>query len=187
MKCRPGDIAIVVNDLEHPRNNGCLLEIVSAAPPGAFSIPADWIGRPLSTFHFDDRVCKPGGRRVLGYRDSELRPLRDTDGDDETLGWADLPCSLNSAKAAEELATPVPQTTFLRATVKCAEQFVSGAWSLTVISGELGFDIKVQATAMPTEGIKPGDQIRLEYPKDGNPFVGPFIKISLINPEPSSS
>lgn len=46
MQCKPGDLAIVVNDLEYPVNNGCLLEILGRATPGAHAIPADWVGRP---------------------------------------------------------------------------------------------------------------------------------------------
>ena len=91
MQCKLGDLAIVVNDFEHPINNGCLLMIVAKAPLGAFAIPADWIGRPLSTFEFNGRKQSPGGQGIVVYRDVELRPLRDSDGQDETLVWAGLP------------------------------------------------------------------------------------------------
>ena len=184
MQCKPGDLAIVVNDLEYPINNGCLLEILGRATPGAHSIPADWIGRPLSTFKFGDRTCPPDPRNTVVYRDIELRPLRDNDGKDETLAWAELPKKTDNpipAKKQDDVVTATLQTSFLGATVQCAEQFVSGAWSLTVRSGDMGFDVRVDAHIAPPGGFHPGDRIRLEYKKGDNPFFGPFIKAHLLN------
>lgn len=98
MQCELGDLAIVVNDFENPVNNGALLKIVARALPGQWNIPADWNCIPLSTFRFDDRVVPPG-RGVLGYRDCELRPLRDSDGQDQTLEWAGHPAELQGITA----------------------------------------------------------------------------------------
>ncbi|WP_155496351.1 hypothetical protein [Comamonas testosteroni] len=98
MNCRLGDLAIVVNDFENPENNGALLKIVAHALPGQWDIPADWNCIPLSTFRFDDKVVSPG-RGVLGYRDRELRPLRDSDGQDQTLDWAGHPTERHVATA----------------------------------------------------------------------------------------
>lgn len=184
MQCKPGDLAIVVNDLDHPINNGCLLEILCRAIPGAHSIPADWVARPLSTFRFGDRICPPGTPRVVVYRDIELRPLRDSDGDDETIAWAGLPKKADNtvpATARGEVVTATLETSFLRATVQRAEQFVGGAWSLSVICGEVGFDVRVEAKAMPSGGFQPGDRIQLEYRKGDHPFRGPFIAARLID------
>lgn len=184
MNCRLGDLAIVVNDLDYPNNNGCLLEIIARAQAGAYSIPADWVGRPLSTFDFGGRRNSPGDGRSVVYRDCELRPLRNSDGKDETLAWAELPKKVDAkipATKQEEAVTATLQTSFLGATVQCAEQFVSGAWSLTVRSGDMGFDVRVDAHIAPPSGFHPGDRIRLEYKKGDNPFFGPFIKAHLLN------
>lgn len=98
MNCRLGDLAIVVNDFENPENNGALLKIVAHTRPGQWDIPADWNCIPLSTFRFDDKVVAPG-RGVLGYRDRELRPLRDNDGQDQTFDWAGHPTERHVATA----------------------------------------------------------------------------------------
>lgn len=96
MQCNVGDLAIVVNDHENPDNNGGLLRILFKAGPGPWGIPADWICEPLSTFSFRGRVTRPGGATVV-YRDCELKPLRDGDGEDQTIVWAGLPASLQPA------------------------------------------------------------------------------------------
>ena len=96
MHCKVGDLAIVVNDHESPENNGALLRIYAKALPGQWPIPADWMCEPLSCFWFDGRSMFPG-RGVLAYRDCELRPLRDGDGEDQTLIWAGFPKSLQAA------------------------------------------------------------------------------------------
>lgn len=96
MQCKVGDLAIVVNDLESPENNGALLRIFARARPGQWAIPADWNCEPLSSFTFDGRSTVPG-RGILGYRDCELKPLRDGDGEDQTIQWAGLPASLQPA------------------------------------------------------------------------------------------
>lgn len=92
MNCKPGDLAIVVNDIEYPQNNGALLRVVSRLRPSDRH-PFEWRCEPLSTFHFGERVCYPG-HGVCVYRDIELKPLRDGDGQDETLAWAGLPAPI---------------------------------------------------------------------------------------------
>lgn len=95
MQCKVGDLAIVVNDYENPDNNGALLRILLRAGPG-WGIPADWIGEPLSSFSFPGRVIRSGQGTVM-YRDCELKPLRDGDGEDQTHQWAGRPASLQPA------------------------------------------------------------------------------------------
>jgi len=87
----------------------------------------------------------------------------------------------NPATKQDEDAKAALQTSMLRATVERAEQLVTGAWKLALISGELGFSVKVEGAVMPPEGFKPGDDIRLEYKKGDHPFFGPFIKAHLLN------
>ncbi len=65
--------------------------------------------------------------------------------------------------------------------MKRAEQFVSGAWNLTVVSGDMGFDVRVDAHIAPHGGFNPGDCLRLEYKKGDHPLFGPFIKAHLLD------
>lgn len=179
MKCRPGDLAIVVNDYEHPENNGALLRIWKPALPGEFEIPADWVGRPLSTFRFGERIIEPGTPGIVVYRDAELKPLRDNDEDDETIAWVGPRPAIPQEQLRAERATAAPQLSRLRARVEQVDRFVSGAWNLTVVSGDLGFDLRVEDAVMPPDGVKPGDRILLEYEKSGHPMRGPFTKVSV--------
>lgn len=185
MQCKPGDLAIVTNDHEFPQNNGALLRIWKPALPGECSIPADWVCLPLSTFIFSDRVVGPGDRRTVMYRDKELKPLRHDDGADQSIAWAGP-----SPGITEEKATAAPQAaasaeadckSSLRATVQRVDRFVSGAWSLTLISGNVGFDVKVDSTVMPANGVQPGDRILLECTEGGHPFFGPFTSLCVEN------
>jgi len=178
MHCKPGDLAIVVNDYEYPANNGALMRIWKPAPPGEFEIPADWIGLPLSTFRFGDRTIEPGARAIVVYRDAELRPLRDTDEDDETIAWAGPRPAIPQEQLLAERGTAA-QISRLRAKVEQVDRFVSGDWCLALVSGELGFEVRVKDTVMPVGGVKSGDSILLEYRKGGHPFLGPFTKVCV--------
>ena len=86
-----------------------------------------------------------------------------------------------STTKQDKAATATLQTSMLRATVERAEQLASGIWKLALVCGELGFSVKVEGAVMPSEGFKPGNDIRLEYKKGDNPFFGPFIKVHLLN------
>lgn len=177
MQCRPGDLAIVVNDYEHPGNNGALLRIWKPALAGEFEIPADWIGTPLSTFRFGERTIAPGARATVVYRDAELKPLRDTDEDDETIAWAGPRPAIAQEQSLAERGTAAPQISRLRAKVEQVDRFVSGDWNLTLVSGDLGFEVRVKNTVMPSDGVKPGDRLLLDYRKGGHPFFGPFTRV----------
>ena len=96
MQCIPGDLAVVVNDYEYPGNNGALLRVLKSAKPEFGNTPYDWLCEPLSTFRFS-KTIKPGMPCVILYRDVELKPLRDGDGQDETLSWLTTPESLQPA------------------------------------------------------------------------------------------
>lgn len=93
MNCKPGDLAIVVNcrDVE---NIGALVEVMHFCGDGK------WVVNELSDV-FIVRSLKTGERtqrnkeRTLVGRDDCLRPLRDNDGQDETLTWAPLPVKTN--------------------------------------------------------------------------------------------
>lgn len=179
MQCKPGDLAIVVNDYEHPENNGALLRILKPALPGEFEIPADWVGQPLSTFRFHDGTIEPDSNAIVAYRDAELKPLRDSDEDDETIAWAGPRPAIPQEQSLAERGTATARASRLRAKVEHVDRFVSGDWSLALVSGELGFEVRVKNTVMPPDGVKPGDRILLEYEKSGHPLHGPFTKVSV--------
>lgn len=80
LRCRPGDLAMVVNDIEEPKNNGALVQVIERADRSFYDIPVDWECRAVSAIKFCGSVHPPG-TDGFGYRDRELRPLRDP-GDD---------------------------------------------------------------------------------------------------------
>lgn len=91
-RCNVGDIAIVINDLEMPINNGAIVEIVSAAIPENYEVEGmEWECKAISTIQYFGGGTAKSGERGIGYRDCELLPIRDTDGEDETFGWAGKP------------------------------------------------------------------------------------------------
>lgn len=77
MRCRVGDICLILRG--HPRRVGKLCEVIGPARRP----DCDW-----SVTVFND----PGPS--LGARDHELRPIRDNDGQDETIAWAGRPQEL---------------------------------------------------------------------------------------------
>lgn len=93
MRCRPGDLAMVVDDHEEPANNGGLVRVLRRADPGDYHSPVDWHCTALSHLRMplfaSSVVVEPG--HVVGYRDVELRPLRGDPGRDETLEWVSVP------------------------------------------------------------------------------------------------
>ena len=101
MRCIPGDLAVVINDHEYPNNNGALLRVVQNAKSVFPNTHFDWLCEPLSTFRFQETISPGMLRRgmscVVVYRDCELRPLRDGDGQDETLSWLTKPQELQPA------------------------------------------------------------------------------------------
>ena len=75
MNCRPGDLAVVVG-------NGPLSgRFVTVTHIYYGSLP----DRPEWCFAPD--VYWPAGNQQLTFFDDRLRPIRDTDGEDETLTW----------------------------------------------------------------------------------------------------
>jgi hypothetical protein len=100
MNCKPGDLAIVVQDFENPENVGALVRVVSRADPNDYDSDIDWDCDALSvisgprSFTGEWFTAVPGSSdSEFGYRDCELRPLRDPgdDATDETLLWLPSP------------------------------------------------------------------------------------------------
>jgi hypothetical protein len=76
MNCKPGDLAVLIKSEFKPHNIGSVVKILRKAE--SFNGYFCWETSPV----FD------GGTWVL---DKNLRPIRDQDGQDETLTWAGLP------------------------------------------------------------------------------------------------
>lgn len=86
LRCKEGDLAIVVNDMEHPWNNGALVKVLRRADRSEYTVPVDWDCEAVTTIRTDGFTYSPG-EADIGFRDRELRPIRDPGPDavDETL------------------------------------------------------------------------------------------------------
>lgn len=84
MNCKPGDIAIFVRN-DWPENIGGLVRVRRPC----LTWRGDWECEALSQLRTERGSVLPGS---LGIAiDSDLRPLRDSDGTDEMLRIAGLP------------------------------------------------------------------------------------------------
>ena len=82
MNCKQGDMAVVAL-IWREEDTWMLGRIVRCEQfkPTIYGEPA-WLTDPL---------IGPDGKRWTLARDECLRPIRDQDGDDETLAWKDVP------------------------------------------------------------------------------------------------
>lgn len=87
LNCRPGDLAVIVSSSAD--NEGKIVRVLSRAYHGVYDrnrvvdkSPAWFIEPPL--------VGWDGATANMAL-DSQLRPIRDNDGEDETLQWVDVP------------------------------------------------------------------------------------------------
>lgn len=99
MNCKPGDLAVLV-DSDFEENIGGLVLVICVADPQKF-VPSpdpvnelEWECELLTQqMGWDDAEnyswSKPGDRQAI--YDRYLRPIRDNDGEDETLTWAGKP------------------------------------------------------------------------------------------------
>lgn len=102
MNCKPGDLAIIVNAKANPSLNGRIVKVLRRAVPGEIFVmdgvgvrlredrAKSWIvesDRPMP-FLSSPRVLFTKTRPV---QDAHLRPIRDNDGEDETMTWAGKP------------------------------------------------------------------------------------------------
>jgi hypothetical protein len=85
MNCKPGDLAIIVR-ARYKRNLGAIVRVIDCAE-------TKWLdGKIGPGWSFDGPVLiGTFGFVVNRIEDENLRPLRDSDGQDETLAWAGLP------------------------------------------------------------------------------------------------
>ena len=100
MNCKPGDLAVIV----HPKSAGKLVSVLHAVPGLKYTLPdgypamanvdgkAEWVCESLGS-SFTARLSSGELRyaRYAGIHDQWLRPIRPTDGEDETLQWAGKP------------------------------------------------------------------------------------------------
>lgn len=88
MRCKPGDIAVVVRNDSIPENVGVLLRVLHADEKVGF-----WVCECMSwatTYHEGALYRKPPGHKGR-IRDSYLRPLRNDPDTDEVIRIAGKP------------------------------------------------------------------------------------------------
>jgi hypothetical protein len=95
MNCRPGDLAVIVRVLTCTENIGGLVRVLEPADAGSWYVEA--LQSLVARGEHDDTKYRlpPGAHGRVS--DRNLRPLRDDDGDDETLTWAGRPRELEKA------------------------------------------------------------------------------------------
>jgi hypothetical protein len=90
MNCKPGDLAIAISSCPTKKHNvGALLRVISLSKR-----PGKWNVELLQDCVIDGFVYRAGS--ICYASDSRLRPIRDNDGEDETLQWAGKPESINA-------------------------------------------------------------------------------------------
>lgn len=98
MRCRPGDIAIIVSAI-HKENIGKIVEVICMGFAGEWVDGVEfqpkcegpfWRIRCSSGLNFTSGLGEPYKLNEWFCRDSKLRPLRDDTGVDETLCERDL-------------------------------------------------------------------------------------------------
>ena len=99
MRCKPGDLAMIVRG-NHAENIGVIVEVVRLAEIGLHTLPEN--GNTYAEGSAPRWVIKSHGRLLkhsVGWpdslwhiaRDCTLRPIRPSEGQDETLTWAGKP------------------------------------------------------------------------------------------------
>jgi hypothetical protein len=91
MNCKPGDLAVVVKD-NRIENIGMLVNVVLGPSIDDRGTPCDWLCDCLiENFTVFPGVLRSSKEYYYACNDSQLRPIRDADKDDETLTWAGNP------------------------------------------------------------------------------------------------
>lgn len=83
MNCKPGDMAVIVRG----QHVGRIVEVLKWGPSRNVETPEGWWVYSSSVIGTVDGRFE----NVVVYADSWLRPIRPTDGEDETLQWAGKP------------------------------------------------------------------------------------------------
>lgn len=96
MRCRHGDLAVIVGG-GIPQNLGRMVRVLRRCDAFAWAITgADWeveLLQTATTTRFSVFSDQPPGEVCL-CKDSILRPIRDGEGADETLAWANKPAEV---------------------------------------------------------------------------------------------
>lgn len=96
LRCKPGDLAIVIH-CDFPENIGKLVTVAQRITDKYSWYAYDgeeWECTPLSPMYGwinDSKTWFELSNEPIAYLDAHLRPIRDADGCDETLAWADVP------------------------------------------------------------------------------------------------
>jgi hypothetical protein len=85
VNCKPGDLAIIVHSAA--RNEGKIVRCLRAIRDLPLVTPRGVIERHPG-WEIDTTVVGFGGAPHRNIWDHQLRPIRDEDGEDETLTWA---------------------------------------------------------------------------------------------------
>ena len=93
LRCKPGDIAVIIGG-GFIENIGRMVRVLGPCHPLDSTLRgADWDVELLQTTKvdtmFSETEAPPGC--VAACADCILRPIRDGEGEDETLTWADKP------------------------------------------------------------------------------------------------
>lgn len=99
LNCRPGDLAVVIVDGPFL---GMIVEVLYKAPMEPFNLPDGYPHVPGKENSWVIKMQRPivlslkynSEKRMTIYAcatDSVLRPIRDSDGEDETMSWAGKP------------------------------------------------------------------------------------------------
>lgn len=108
LNCKPGDLAVIIRDLDAPENIGRLVTVIRSFLDGS-----EWYPSPVIDTRFSWEV-KPV-RKLIGwgrggvlvddssncsFPDADLRPIRDEPGVDESLLWAPVPNATKETESA---------------------------------------------------------------------------------------
>lgn len=93
MNCKPGDLAVFVRS--SAGNEGKIVRVVRLHNKQATREP-DEVLRQGIVWLIEPKVPSWAGTLSDAAHDSNLRPIRPNDGEDETLTWAGKPESINA-------------------------------------------------------------------------------------------
>lgn len=104
MNCKPGDLAVIVRDKDFPQNVGAFVEVLRAMNSNDIRNfpecgPCEWVVKPLTPiwgFDSDDDSSAVRDTNETTGDDFSLRPIRDSDGEDEMLRIAGKPQEVNA-------------------------------------------------------------------------------------------
>lgn len=90
--CVPGDLAMVVRS-RFPENIGRLVKVL--APAAGWDWEVEALQPLVVSYRSHIRPTTIGAGEHAGAFDRSLKPLRDKDGEDETLTWAGKPSTID--------------------------------------------------------------------------------------------